>query len=89
MVPNWNLKYSTGITTQNAVGYGPANFLKLKDDKAIIFTVRASNDAGISFSTNDNHNETSAQRSVYSIGIGGYRNTKSAIDRYNSRKILK
>ena len=93
MVPNWNLKYSTGITTESAVTYDPANFLKLKEDKAFIFTVRASNDAGIWFSTSDNYTEI--HEPVYFIAIGGGGNSKSAIDRHSSggssssRKILK
>ena len=66
----WTGPISTG-DTQN---YDSSLFKTLKEDKAIVFTVRAKNDAHLGFFSE-------GQEKFYEIVIGGWTNTKSVIRR--------
>ena len=62
------------ISTGDTGNYESSLFKTLKEDKAIVFTVRAKNDAHLGFFSE-------SQEKFYEIVIGGWSNTKSVIRR--------
>ena len=69
------------VLTGNTIIYDSDNFKKLAEDKAIIFTVDAKNDAHIGFFSEKKSCPIHCSNEMYEIVIGGWGNSRSAIRR--------
>jgi hypothetical protein len=79
------------VLTGNTIIYDSDNFKKLAQDKAIIFTVDAKNDAHIGFFSEKKSCPIHCSNEMYEIVIGGWANSQSVIRRgsQGSNKDLK
>ena len=69
------------VITGDTKKYDSVHFKKLAEDKAIVFTVRAKNDAHLGFFSEKKSCKINCTNEMYEIVIGGWDNSKSVIRR--------
>jgi len=84
-------RYGLTVFTGNTIVYDSKNFKTLAEDKAIIFTVDAKNDAHIGFFSKKKSCAPRCSNEMYEIVIGGWGNSQSVIRRgsQGSNKVVK
>ena len=74
-----NYLYWISVSTGNTIYYDSDLFKTLAEDKAIVFTVDAKNDAHIGFFSEKKSCPAQCSNEMYEIVIGGWANSQSVI----------